>query len=118
MYELGFSSDGFEWIELNDSQNSVLSYMRKGTKEKDTLIIVANFTPVVRENYRVGVNKPGTWKEIFNSDAAEYGGSDSLNIKAIKTVKTPYHGRDNSLELNVPPLGISVLKKTVTTKKK
>ncbi|MTI39524.1 1,4-alpha-glucan branching protein GlgB [Fulvivirga lutimaris] len=118
MYELGFSSDGFEWIELNDSQNSVLSYMRKGTKEKDTLIIVANFTPVVRENYRVGVSSAGTWKEIFNSDAVEYGGSGSLNKKAIKTVKTPYHGRDNSLELNVPPLGISVLKKAVTTKKK
>ncbi|MEQ8477007.1 1,4-alpha-glucan branching protein GlgB [Fulvivirga sp.] len=118
MYELGFSSDGFEWIELNDAQNSVLSYMRKGTKEKDTLIIVANFTPVVRENYRVGVSKAGAWKEIFNSDAAEYGGSGLLNKKAIKTAKTPYHGRDNSLQLNVPPLGISVLKKVVASKKK
>ncbi|MEQ8245186.1 1,4-alpha-glucan branching protein GlgB [Fulvivirga sp.] len=118
MYELGFSSDGFEWIELNDAQNSVLSYMRKGTKEKDTLIIVANFTPVVRENYRVGVSKAGAWKEIFNSDAAEYGGSGLLNKKAIKTAKTPYHGRDNSLQLNVPPLGITVLKKVVASKKK
>lgn len=118
MYELGFSSDGFEWIELNDSQNSVLSYMRKGTKEKDTLIIVANFTPVVRENYRVGISKSGTWNEIFNSDATEYGGSGLLNKKAIKTAKTPYHGRENSLVLNVPPLGISVLKKAVATKKK
>jgi 1,4-alpha-glucan branching enzyme len=118
MYELGFSSDGFEWIELNDSQNSVLSYMRKGTKEKDTLIIVANFTPVVRENYRVGVSKSGTWTEIFNSDASEYGGSGLLNKKALKTSKTPYHGRDHSLVVNIPPLGISVLKKVVATKKK
>ena len=105
LYELAFSGDGFEWIELNDSQNSVLSYVRKGKKDKDTLVIVANFTPVVRENYRIGLSQTGSYKEIFNSDRKEYWGSDCLNNKIIKSEKTPYHGRDNSLVLNIPPLG-------------
>ncbi len=118
LYELGFSGDGFEWIELNDSQNSVLSYLRKGKKEKDTLVIVANFTPVVRENYRIGINVPGSYKEVFNSDKKEYWGSDNLNKKILKTQKEPYHGRENSLVLNLPPLGITVLKKSVVSKKK
>ncbi len=118
LHELQFDGEGFEWIELNDAHNSVLSYLRKGTDAKDTLVIVANFTPVVRENYRVGINESGTWKEIFNSDDTPFGGSGQLNTKSIKTEKQPFHGREHSLTLNLPPLGISILKKSVASKKK
>lgn len=111
LYERAFSHDGFEWIELNDAQNSVLSYVRKGHDAADTLVMVANFTPVFREKYRIGLPGEGSWKEIFNTDKEEYWGSGQLNAKSIMSENIPYHGRQHSLELSVPPLGISVLKR-------
>ena len=109
LYEKQFSPEGFEWIEWNDSENSVLTYIRKGHNAKDDLIIMANFTPVPREKYRVGV--PGTkqLKLLFNSDDTKYAGS-GLAKKSVKPTKKAWNGREHSIEVNLPPLGILIYK--------
>lgn len=110
LYELNFSPEGFEWIDFNDATNSVIIWIRKGKDEQDNLIFVANFTPVVRDNYRIGVFKRGYYKEIFNSDNLRYGGSNVLNDPDLETAPIPKHHRTHSLSLVLPPLAILVLK--------
>ncbi len=107
LYEKQFSPEGFQWIDYGDAENSVLTFIRKGNDEKNDLIIAANFTPVPRENYRIGIPKTGSLKEIFNSDAKKYGGSGSKN-SAVKTEKKPWHSFDESIEITVPALGIVI----------
>ena len=110
LYEKQFSPEGFEWIDYGDSANSVLTFIRHGHKTEDDLYIACNFTPVPREKYRIGVPKSsGTLKEVFNSDAKKYGGSGTKNT-AVKVSKTPWHGRKNSINITIPPLGIVILK--------
>jgi len=110
LYELDFDSAGFEWIDCNDSQHSVLSLIRKGRSTDDTLIIVCNFTPVPRVNYRVGAPRGGYWKEILNSDSEEYGGSGHGNLGGVEASPISFHGRPHSLNLVLPPLGAVFLK--------
>jgi 1,4-alpha-glucan branching enzyme len=110
LHQLDFDPAGFEWIDCNDSLGSVLSLIRKGRSEKDSLIIVCNFTPVPRHNYRVGVPRSGYWREILNSDAKEYGGSGHGNFGGMETSPIPYHGRQHSINLTLPPLGGIFLK--------
>jgi 1,4-alpha-glucan branching enzyme len=110
LYEKQFHVDGFEWINYTDSENAVLSYIRKGNNEKESLIVVCNFTPVVRDNYRIGLPMKGKLTQIFNSDSTEYGGSGVVMAKPIKIDKTPWNYRDYSAELVLPPLGVSVYK--------
>lgn len=110
LYERNFSPEGFEWLDFQDSANSVLTWLRKGNKESDSLIFVANFTPVVRENYRIGMAKRGYYREIFNSDASKYGGSDLKTDPELETVPISFHGREHSLSLFLPPLAIVVFK--------
>ncbi len=107
LYEKQFSTEGFQWIDYGDSENSVLTYIRKGHDEKNDLFIACNFTPVPRENYRMGVPKSGTLTEVLNSDLKKYGGSDMKNGK-VKTSATPWHGRDHSIEIIIPPLAVVV----------
>ena len=107
LYEKQFSPEGFQWIDYGDAENSVLTYIRKGNDEKNNLIIAANFTPVPREKYRIGISKTGSLKEIFNSDAKKYGGSESKNT-AVKTEKKPWHSFNESIEITVPALGIVI----------
>ncbi len=109
LYEKQFSNEGFQWIDYGDHENSVLTYIRKGHDLKNDIFVACNFTPVSRENYRIGIPKSGTVKEIFNSDHKDYGGSHSLNTK-IKTSKTPWHGYKHSVEITIPPLGIVIFK--------
>lgn len=109
LYENSFTAEGFEWIELNDYKNSVLSFIRKGKNEADMLAVICNFTPVVREKYRIGING-GTWKEIFNSDSTEFWGSGISNSGSISSQAQPHHGRPNSLELTLPPLSVIIFK--------
>ncbi len=109
LYEKQFSPEGFQWIDYGDHENSVLTYVRKGHDEKNDLIIACNFTPVVRENYRIGVPKKGRIKEVFNSDNAKYGGSGLLN-PSIKSSTKEWHGHKKSVEITIPPLGIVILK--------
>jgi 1,4-alpha-glucan branching enzyme len=110
LYENSYSPEGFEWIEMNDSENSVLSWRRKGREDKDSLIFVANFTPVVRSNYRIGVPQMGNYAEVLNSDNLNYGGSDVLNSGLIESYPILMHGKPHSVVLTLPPLGISILK--------
>ena len=109
LYEKQFSPEGFEWIEWNDAENSVLTYIRKGHETKDDLIIIANFTPVTREKYRVGVPGAKQRKLVFNSDDSKYGGS-GVAKKTVKPTKKAWNGRENSIEINIPPLGMLIYK--------
>ncbi|MDT0650943.1 1,4-alpha-glucan branching protein GlgB [Autumnicola edwardsiae] len=111
LYEKSFESEGFEWIDINDHENSIISFLRKGEKEKDAIMVVCNLTPVPRENYRIGVPDKGTWAEIFNSDAEEFGGSNVSNTEPVGTKPLPTHGKDNSIALTIPPMGVVYLKK-------
>nr|WP_294783748.1 1,4-alpha-glucan branching protein GlgB [uncultured Flavobacterium sp.] len=108
LYEKQFTDDGFEWINYSDHQNAVLSYIRKGNKAEENLIVICNFTQVVRENYRIGIPKKGKLKEIFNSDASIYGGSGLGNGKSVKIDSTSYDGREFSAEFVLPPLSVTV----------
>ena len=110
LFEEQFTAEGFEWINYSDAQNAVLSYIRKGNNEKENLVVVCNFTPVVRENYRIGVPTKGKLTELFNTDKKEYGGSGIGNPKAIKIENEPWNGREFSAELTLSPLGVSVFK--------
>src|SRR6056297_2321313 len=109
LYEKQFSPEGFEWIDYGDHENSVLTYVRKGHDEKNDLIIACNFTPILRENYRIGNPKKGRLKEILNSDDKKYGGSGNINSK-IKSSTKAWHGYKKSLEITIPPLGIVIIK--------
>lgn len=111
LYEHSFSGDGFEWIELNDHENSILSYIRKGLKPENNLIVLCNFTPEAKEHYQVGVPEKGKWLEVFNSDDEAFWGSGYKNEKALETVKEGMHGRPQSIICRIPPLGVIVLKK-------
>ncbi len=111
LYELDSEPAGFEWIDCNDVARSVLSFLRKSSREGDTLLFVCNFTPVPRHNYRVGAPAGGFWKEIMNSDALLYGGSGQGNMGGIEASPLPVHGRQWSLTLTAPPLGVVVLKR-------
>lgn len=110
LYEKQFSSEGFEWINYSDHQNAVFSFIRKGNLEKDNLIIICNFTEVVREDYRIGIPKRGILTELFNSDAKIYGGSDVLDSKKVTIDTSPYDGRDYSAALLLGPLSVKVFK--------
>jgi 1,4-alpha-glucan branching enzyme len=110
LYEKQFSAEGFEWINHQDSENSVLSYIRKGNQETDLLVVVLNLTPIVREHYRIGIPKKGKLTEIFNSDDRTFGGSGVSNTKSIKIEKTAWNWKDYSAEITLPPLGAVVFK--------
>ena len=108
-FEADFTSDGFEWINY-DSDNSVLSFIRKGKDWHDMLVFVCNFSPSLFENYRIGAPLDTTYTEIFNTDSEKYGGSNILNAKPIKAEKLPYNNKPNSVTLRVPPLSTVILR--------
>ncbi|QJD94423.1 1,4-alpha-glucan branching protein GlgB [Mucilaginibacter robiniae] len=110
LYENNFSPNGFEWLDADDSKNSVISWIRKGENQDEQLILVANLTPVVRENYRIGVPQVGIYTEVFNSDNLKYGGSDVLNEPALESYPIPLHGKKNSILLILPPLALVAIK--------
>ena len=109
LYQKQFKPDGFQWIEYNDQENTVISFIRKGNDPKDDLIVVCNFTPIPRENYRLGVPKNSTLKLRFNSDDKKYSGS-GVGKKTVKPSKTSWNGHEQSVLLNLPPLGVVVYK--------
>jgi len=106
LYADDFSPEGFEWIDFRDADAGVLVFLRKGQGVAPVLA-VCNFTPVPRENYRVGVPAAGHWKEILNSDALEFGGSGWGNLGGRTSSPVPVHGREHSLVLQIPPLSVS-----------
>ncbi len=111
LHEVDFQAHGFQWIDCNDVQNSVFSFRRKDEHNKQDIIVVCNFTPVPRHNYRVGVPSAGYWQELLNSDAVEYGGSGHGNFGGRDTRPIPSHGYDDSISLTLPPLSIAVFMK-------
>ena len=110
LHELDCDPAGFQWVEPNDADSSVLAFLRSGRSPGDWVLVVGNFTPVVRGGYRVGVPRPGFWRELLNSDAQEYGGSGAGNLGGVEAQPIPAHGFPYSLPLTLPPLGIVFLK--------
>jgi 1,4-alpha-glucan branching enzyme len=110
LYELDFDAAGFEWVDCTDFQRSIISFLRRGRNPDDRLLFVCNFTPMVRQNYRVGVPSGGPWKEVLNSDAVLYGGSGQGNFGVLSAAPLPMHGRSFSLNMTLPPLGMVVFR--------
>lgn len=110
LYEKQFSPEGFEWINYSDHQNAVIAYIRKGNNEKDDVIVVCNFTPVVRTNYRIGIPRKGRLTQIFNTDEVSLGGSGVTNTGKIKIDNEPWNGREFSASLVLAPLSVMVFK--------
>jgi 1,4-alpha-glucan branching enzyme len=110
LHQLDFEPGGFEWIDCNDYEDSVISLLRRGHDAREWVIAVLNWTPVVRQGYRVGVPEPGHYRELLNSDASWYGGSNVGNLGDVEAAPVPAHGRPYSLDLTLPPLGGIVLK--------
>ncbi|MDI1472866.1 1,4-alpha-glucan (glycogen) branching enzyme, GH-13-type [Thermodesulfovibrio sp. N1] len=112
LYEVDFHWNGFEWIDFSDSEQSIISFIRKSQDKKDFLIFVFNLTPVPRFNYRIGVPEEGFYKELLNSDSYIYGGSNLGNNGGVWSQNYSFHGRPYSIELTLPPLAVLVLKKS------
>lgn len=104
LHELDFDPAGFCWENCHDSDQSVLGFFRKAGNQ--TVLVVCNFTPLVRENYAVGVDRGGMWREVLNSDSTHYGGSGVGNMGGVRAESIPVHGRPFSLNLTLPPLAV------------
>jgi 1,4-alpha-glucan branching enzyme len=111
LHEVDFDWQGFQWIDCNDADASVLSFLRRARNPQDFLVVAANFTPVARENYRVGVPEPGWYREIFNSDAEFYAGSNYGNGGGVMAEPVPWMGMEYSLPLRLPPLAALYFKR-------
>ena len=109
LHERDCEPEGFSWIDCNDADASVISYLRRGADPNDFVVVICNFTPVVRHDYRVGVPRAGQYQEILNTDSTFYGGSDVGNSGTVSTQDNPVHGMADSLSLTLPPLGVLVL---------
>ncbi|MHA6248312.1 1,4-alpha-glucan branching protein GlgB [Pontibacter sp. CAU 1760] len=110
LYTYSFDHRGFEWVDYNDAHNSVMSFLRKSDNPNDTLLVVCNFTPALHEHYRLGVPLEGQWQQVFNSDDSRYGGSNQHNEAILQSVAEPFHGRDFSITLKLPPLSVTYFK--------
>jgi 1,4-alpha-glucan branching enzyme len=115
LHELDCDPKGFEWIDANDNEQSVVSLLRWGkpsgpTGQREVVMAILNFTPVVRRNYRLGAPRGGFWREALNTDAKDYGGSGQGNLGGVEAAPIPLHGRSHSLTLTLPPLGAVFLK--------
>jgi 1,4-alpha-glucan branching enzyme len=116
LHEQDASPAGFQWVDCHDAEQSTLSWLRIGQKPEDAILIVCNFTPVPRHNLRVGAPRGGFWKEIFNSDAADYGGSGQGNFGGVDAAPIPWHNQSHTLTISLPPLGAVALKTAVEGK--
>jgi 1,4-alpha-glucan branching enzyme len=104
LHTTDFRAGGLEWIDCSDSENSVVSLLRRDSQGRGIIMAVFNFTPVVRHNYRVGVPLGGNWLEVLNGDSSHYGGSGHGNMGGVEAAPVPFHGRPFSLNLTLPPL--------------
>ena len=110
LWKFDFSGEGFEWIDADDNEKSIFSFIRKGERKEDTLVIICNFTPNTYTDFKLGMPFEGEFREIFNSDQLMYGGSGVINDCVFRTEKSECNGRENSIRMRIPPLGISILK--------
>ncbi|HCP62160.1 MAG TPA: 1,4-alpha-glucan branching enzyme [Actinobacteria bacterium] len=111
LHQLDMDPAGFEWIDANDSEASVITFLRRSRTPGEEVLFAANFTPLVRSNYMVGVPSDGYWRELLNTDAADYGGTGVGNMGGVDAVPIPLHGRPFSLNLTLPPLACVFLKR-------
>ncbi|MGH2487017.1 MAG: alpha amylase C-terminal domain-containing protein, partial [Ktedonobacterales bacterium] len=109
LYECDFTPEGFEWIDGSDTAHSVIAFLRHDKRRERSLLIVCNFTPVQHYAYRVGAPPATRYAEVFNSDAAVYGGSNVGNLGGVETEAIPMHGRAQSVALTLPPLAVIML---------
>ena len=110
LFDFEFSGEGFEWVDCQSADDSVLAFVRKGKDPRQAVLVCANFTPVVRQNHRVGVPWETYYREIFNSDSQHYQGSNVGNYPGVAAEKIEWHGRPWSISMTLPPLAISVFK--------
>ncbi len=110
LHQLDCESRGFAWIDCNDRDNSVISWLRKAEDEKDFLVVIGNFTPMVRTFYRLGVPSAGWYREVMNTDSTFYGGSDVGLDGGVMAEPIPWHGHPYSLALRLPPLAVLYLR--------
>ena len=110
LHEIDFDYHGFEWIDCNDADNSVLAFLRRARDPNQHLVFLCNFTPVPRQGYRVGVPDQCFYRELLNSDDPKYGGSGVTNQPGRRSYPQPWHNRPHSLEITLPPLGVIILK--------
>ena len=109
-WQVDFDWNGFQWIDPNDNENSVVAFIRKAEDAKDYIVAICNFTPEARENYRIGVPDKGAYVEVFNSDLEEFGGSGIKNENDILTQEISWHNQAQSIEIKIPPLATIYLK--------
>jgi 1,4-alpha-glucan branching enzyme len=112
LYVKDYDPTGFEWINNISANENMLAFMRRGSQESEDLLIVVNFSPLVYEKHKVGVPYNGKFKEIFNSDQKEFGGDGNTNPRVKTSKKSPCDDREDSIEITVPPMGISIFKCT------
>jgi len=103
------SYDGFEWIDFHDADNSVVSFVRK-SREGEMIVFIVNATPIVRHNYRLGVPRPGFYREVINTDAETYGGSNVGNLGGVQSEAVNWMGREQSILIQLPPLATLAFK--------
>lgn len=116
LWELDCTSDGFQWIDHNNADQSIISYVRKSRDKDDYLVIICNFTPVRYSNFKVGIPRITDYEEIFNSDRDIYGGSNVRNMGIIKPLTEEKHGMPYSVSLEIPPLSTIILKPKFASK--
>ncbi|HEX2137900.1 MAG TPA: alpha amylase C-terminal domain-containing protein, partial [Microvirga sp.] len=109
LHERDTEAAGFQWLVADDADNSVIAWARRGEDERQVVIVVSNFTPVPREGYRIGVPRPGFYREVLNTDAALYGGSNMGNMGGVTAEESESHGQPCSLTLTLPPLATVML---------
>jgi 1,4-alpha-glucan branching enzyme len=109
LHEQDCEAQGFEWIDATDHERGVVAFLRRGKEPGALAVVVCNFTPVPRPNYRVGVPEPGFYAERINTDSLFYGGSNVGNGGGISAEAVAWHGRPHSLDLTLPPLGTLIL---------
>lgn len=110
LFEIDFDWQGFQWIDFSDADHAVIAFLRRARKASSLILCVCNFTPVPREGYRIGVPSPGWYRELLNSDAAVYGGSNLGNAGGVHAEELPWHGQPYSIMLTLPPLAVLYLK--------
>jgi 1,4-alpha-glucan branching enzyme len=116
LYQVDFDYTGFEWIDISDIENSVISFLRRGSDPNECIIFACNFTPVPREKYIIGVPQPGFYREILNTDSALFGGTNMGNSGGLMAKEQPSHGRPCRLSITLPPLAVVAFKcPTATT---
>ena len=112
LHELDTDARGFQWLVADDAENSVIAWLRRGSDPEKVVVVVSNFTPVPRESYRIGVPYPGFYKEVVNTDAAAYGGSNVGNQGGVTAQDCEAHGHSHCLSLTLPPLATLILERT------